>query len=86
MKFETLAIHAGQEPDPNNGAVMTPDPGTLTRHAIDHERDVRQHDDPNARGQRLRCGRFRSAEGGFHARNTSIIQTGRPGRYLIGPK
>jgi cystathionine gamma-lyase len=22
--FETLAIHAGQEPDPNNGAVMTP--------------------------------------------------------------
>jgi cystathionine beta-lyase/cystathionine gamma-synthase len=22
MKFETLAIHAGQEPDPNNGAVM----------------------------------------------------------------
>ena len=24
MKFETLAIHAGQEPDHNNGAVMTP--------------------------------------------------------------
>lgn len=24
MKFETLAIHAGQEPDPLNGAVMTP--------------------------------------------------------------
>ncbi|HEY2981026.1 MAG TPA: cystathionine gamma-synthase [Anaerolineales bacterium] len=24
MKFETLAIHAGQSPDPNNGAVMTP--------------------------------------------------------------
>jgi cystathionine beta-lyase/cystathionine gamma-synthase len=24
MKFETLAIHAGQEPDPNNGSVMTP--------------------------------------------------------------
>jgi cystathionine beta-lyase/cystathionine gamma-synthase len=24
MKFETLAIHAGQEPDPVNGAVMTP--------------------------------------------------------------
>lgn len=24
MKFETLAIHAGQEPDPNNGAVMVP--------------------------------------------------------------
>jgi cystathionine gamma-lyase len=24
MKFETLAIHAGQEPDPMNGAVMTP--------------------------------------------------------------
>ena len=24
MKFETLAIHAGQEPDPTNGAVMTP--------------------------------------------------------------
>ncbi len=24
MQFETLAIHAGQEPDPNNGAVMTP--------------------------------------------------------------
>lgn len=24
MRFETLAIHAGQEPDPNNGAVMTP--------------------------------------------------------------
>jgi cystathionine gamma-synthase len=24
MKFETLAIHAGQESDPNNGAVMTP--------------------------------------------------------------
>jgi len=24
MKFETFAIHAGQEPDPNNGAVMTP--------------------------------------------------------------
>jgi cystathionine beta-lyase/cystathionine gamma-synthase len=24
MKFETMAIHAGQEPDPNNGAVMTP--------------------------------------------------------------
>ena len=24
MKFESLAIHAGQEPDPNNGAVMTP--------------------------------------------------------------
>jgi O-acetylhomoserine/O-acetylserine sulfhydrylase-like pyridoxal-dependent enzyme len=24
MKFETLAIHARQEPDPNNGAVMTP--------------------------------------------------------------
>jgi cystathionine beta-lyase/cystathionine gamma-synthase len=24
MKFETLAVHAGQEPDPNNGAVMTP--------------------------------------------------------------
>ena len=24
MKFETLAIHAGQEADPNNGAVMTP--------------------------------------------------------------
>ncbi len=24
MKFETAAIHAGQEPDPNNGAVMTP--------------------------------------------------------------
>jgi cystathionine beta-lyase/cystathionine gamma-synthase len=24
MEFETLAIHAGQEPDPNNGAVMTP--------------------------------------------------------------
>lgn len=24
MNFETLAIHAGQEPDPNNGAVMTP--------------------------------------------------------------
>lgn len=24
MKFETLAIHAGQQPDPNNGAVMTP--------------------------------------------------------------
>jgi cystathionine gamma-lyase len=23
-KFETRAIHAGQEPDPNNGAVMTP--------------------------------------------------------------
>ena len=24
MKFETLAIHAGQEADPNNGAVMSP--------------------------------------------------------------
>jgi cystathionine beta-lyase/cystathionine gamma-synthase len=24
MEFETLTIHAGQEPDPNNGAVMTP--------------------------------------------------------------
>jgi cystathionine beta-lyase/cystathionine gamma-synthase len=24
MQFETLAIHAGQEPDPSNGAVMTP--------------------------------------------------------------
>jgi cystathionine beta-lyase/cystathionine gamma-synthase len=24
MRFETLAIHAGQEPDPNNGAVMMP--------------------------------------------------------------
>ena len=24
MKFETLAIHAGQQPDPTNGAVMTP--------------------------------------------------------------
>ncbi len=24
MEFETLAIHAGQEPDPNTGAVMTP--------------------------------------------------------------
>ena len=24
MKFETLAVHAGQPPDPNNGAVMTP--------------------------------------------------------------
>ena len=24
MKFETLAIHAGQEPDPTTGAVMTP--------------------------------------------------------------
>jgi cystathionine beta-lyase/cystathionine gamma-synthase len=24
MNFETLAIHAGQEPDPNNGEVMTP--------------------------------------------------------------
>jgi len=24
MKFETLTIHAGQESDPNNGAVMTP--------------------------------------------------------------
>jgi cystathionine beta-lyase/cystathionine gamma-synthase len=24
MDFETLAVHAGQEPDPNNGAVMTP--------------------------------------------------------------
>jgi len=24
MRFETLAIHAGQEPDPSNGAVMTP--------------------------------------------------------------
>ena len=24
MKFETIAIHAGQEPDPNNGAVMMP--------------------------------------------------------------
>ncbi len=24
MEFETLAIHAGQEPDPANGAVMTP--------------------------------------------------------------
>jgi cystathionine beta-lyase/cystathionine gamma-synthase len=23
-RFETLAVHAGQEPDPNNGAVMTP--------------------------------------------------------------
>src|ERR671923_1840638 len=28
MKFETLAIHGGQEPDPINGAVMTP--GYLT--------------------------------------------------------
>lgn len=24
MEFETLAIHAGQDPDPNNGAVMVP--------------------------------------------------------------
>ena len=24
MRFETLTIHAGQEPDPNNGAVMKP--------------------------------------------------------------
>ena len=24
MRFETLTIHAGQEPDPNNSAVMTP--------------------------------------------------------------
>ncbi len=24
MEIETLAVHAGQEPDPNNGAVMTP--------------------------------------------------------------
>jgi cystathionine beta-lyase/cystathionine gamma-synthase len=24
MKFETLTVHAGQKPDPNNGAVMTP--------------------------------------------------------------
>ena len=24
MKFETLAIHAGQQPDPSTGAVMTP--------------------------------------------------------------
>ena len=23
-RFETLAIHAGQEPDPSTGAVMTP--------------------------------------------------------------
>jgi len=23
-RFETRAIHAGQEPDPRNGAVMTP--------------------------------------------------------------
>ena len=24
MEFETLAIHAGQEPDPSTGAVITP--------------------------------------------------------------
>ena len=24
VRFETLAIHAGQEPDPATGAVMTP--------------------------------------------------------------
>src|SRR4051812_49990401 len=24
LKFETLAIHAGQEPDPSTGAIMTP--------------------------------------------------------------
>ena len=24
MKFETLSVHAGQEPDPSTGAVMTP--------------------------------------------------------------
>ena len=24
MRFDTLAIHAGQEPDPTTGAIMTP--------------------------------------------------------------
>ena len=24
MKFETMAVHAGQESDPSTGAVMTP--------------------------------------------------------------
>ncbi len=24
LAFETLAVHAGQEPDPTTGAVMTP--------------------------------------------------------------
>ena len=24
LKFETLAIHAGQEPDPTTGAILTP--------------------------------------------------------------
>lgn len=40
MKFETLAIHAGQEPDPNNGAVMTPVYFTSTymQDAVGHPR------------------------------------------------
>ena len=30
MKFETKVIHAGQEPDPRTGAVMTPIYATST--------------------------------------------------------
>ena len=41
MEFETLAIHAGQDPDPNNGAVMTPiyQTSTYVQHRVGQPRD-----------------------------------------------
>jgi len=36
MMFETLTIHAGQEPDPANGVVMTP----FIRHPLTHKIDA----------------------------------------------
>lgn len=46
------------------------------RHAVNHERDVHEHDDPSSHRQRFQSGRLRSAEEGFHARYTSTVRDG----------
>ena len=72
MKFETKVIHAGQEPDPRTGAVMTPIYATLDLRPIEPGRAqgirLREDAQPHARRAGSLPRRAGGREGGLRLR------------------
>ena len=67
-RFETLAIHAGQEPDPTTGAVMTPiyQTSTYVQKAVGEHRGYEYSRTGNPTRTALEDLPWRTLEGGCH--------------------
>ncbi len=92
MKLDTLAIHAGQHPDPTSGAVMTPIvlSSTFAQQGPGHHQGFEYARTGNptrstleACGAALEGGRHGLAFGSGCAATTTVLHTLRPGDHVV---